>query len=281
MSNPGSTLTFTYDADGNRTSKTVNGTTTTYTYADGRVTHETNGTDTIHYRYDTNGTLLSMNLNGTEYYYLYNGQRDVIGLYDASGNVVVEYTYDAWVKPLTTTGSLASTVGAKNPYRYRGYRYDAETGLYALTTRHYNAQLGRFINADGVIQVGETYQSNLFEYSQNCPASKYDIDTGSPNEIYEAFDRGYEFQTDQGVYTYEEWYVIPFPDTQCEFAVKRTDRFGGEQILLQRTTRRMWENKLLVWALRMGYFGGIAWILIQVCRYYIEQRKKQKEDNLI
>mgnify|MGYP004730031825 FL=1 len=105
--------------------------------------------------------------------------------------------------------------------------------------------------------------------------------TGLPNEIYEAFDRGYEFQTDQGVYTYEEWYVVPLPDTQCEFAVKRTDRFGGEQILLQRTTRRMWENKLLVWALRMGYFGGIAWILIQVCRYYIEQRKKQKEDNLI
>lgn len=105
--------------------------------------------------------------------------------------------------------------------------------------------------------------------------------TGSPNEIYEAFDRGYEFQTDQGVYTYEEWYVIPLPDTQCEFVVKRTDQFGGEQILLQRTTRRMWENKLLVWALRMGYFGGIAWILIQVCRYYIEQRKKQKEDNLI
>ena len=60
MSKPGSTLTFTYDVDGNRTSKTVNGVTTTYTYADGRVTHETNGTDTIHYCYDTNGTLLSI-----------------------------------------------------------------------------------------------------------------------------------------------------------------------------------------------------------------------------
>ena len=117
MTKPGSTLTFTYDADGNRTSKTVNGVTTSYTYVDGRVTHETNSTDTIHYRYDTNGTLLSMNLNGTEYYYLYNGQRDVIGLYDANGNVVVEYTYDAWGKPLTTTGSLACTVGAKNPLR--------------------------------------------------------------------------------------------------------------------------------------------------------------------
>ena len=178
MTKPGSTLTFTYDADGNRTSKTVNGVTTMYTYVDGRITHETNGTDTIHYRYDTNGTLLSMNLNGTEYYYLYNGQRDVIGLYDASGNVVVEYTYDAWGKPLTTTGSLASTVGAKNPYRYRGYRYDAETGLYALTTRYYNAQIGRFINADDAYILEdkdkEEFESNLFAYCVNNPVNRID-----------------------------------------------------------------------------------------------------------
>ena len=178
MSKPGSTLTFTYDADGNRITKTVNGTTTTYTYVDGRVTHETNGTDTIHYRYDTNGTLLSMNLNGTEYYYLYNGQRDVIGLYDASGKVVVEYTYDAWGRPLTTTGSLASTVGAKNPYRYRGYRYDAETGLYALTTRYYNAQIGRFINADDAYILEdkdkEEFESNLFAYCVNNPVNRID-----------------------------------------------------------------------------------------------------------
>ena len=154
MSKPGSTLTFTYDADGNRTSKTVNGVTTTYTYVDGRVTHEANGTDTIHYRYDTNGTLLSMNLNGTEYYYLYNGQRDVIGLYDANGNVVVEYTYDAWGKPLTTTGSLASTVGAKNPYRYRGYRYDMENERYCLRNRLYDPVLIRFTSSDQYVCTG-------------------------------------------------------------------------------------------------------------------------------
>ena len=178
MTKPGSTLTFTYDADGNRITKTVNGTTTTYTYVDGRVTHETNGTDTIHYRYDTNGTLLSMNLNGTEYYYLYNGQRDVIGLYNANGNVAVEYTYDAWGKPLTTTGSLASTVGAKNPYRYRGYRYDTESGLYALTTRYYNAQIGRFINADDADILEnkdkEEFESNLFVYCVNNPVNRID-----------------------------------------------------------------------------------------------------------
>ena len=176
MTKPGSTLTFTYDADGNRITKTVNGTTTTYTYVDGRVTHETNDTDTIHYRYDTNGTLLSMNLNGTEYYYLYNGQRDVIGLYDASGKVVVEYTYDAWGKTLTTTGSLAGTIGVKNPYRYRSYRYDAESGLYALQSRYYNPQIGRFFNADDAFyEQNGLLRCNLFTYCINSPIGNNDL----------------------------------------------------------------------------------------------------------
>ena len=186
MTKPGSTLTFTYDADGNRITKTVNGTTTTYTYADGRVTHETNDTDTIHYRYDTNGTLLSMNLNGTEYYYLYNGQRDVIGLYDANGNVVVEYTYDAWGNPLTTTGSLASTVGVKNPYRYRGYRYDAESGLYSLKTRYYSPEVKRFISSDdGFYENNGIFKNNLYIYCCNSPLLHRD-DSGHVIEyIYE------------------------------------------------------------------------------------------------
>ena len=177
MSKPGSALTFTYDADGNRITKTVNGTTTTYTYVDGRVTHETNGTDTIHYRYDTNGTLLSMNLNGTEYYYLYNGQRDVIGLYDASGKVVVEYTYDAWGRPLTTTGSLASTVGAKNPYRYRSYPYDTENGLYHLRSRYYSPEVERFLNGDSIDNLGVSGTVtgySMFSYCENNPVKYVD-----------------------------------------------------------------------------------------------------------
>ena len=175
MTKPGSTLTFTYDADGNRTSKTVNGVTTNYTYVDGRVTHETNGTDTIHYRYDTNGTLLSMNLNGTEYYYLYNGQRDVIGLYNANGNVAVEYTYDAWGNPLTTTGSLASTVGVKNPYRYRGYRYDMENERYCLRNRLYDPVLIRFTSSDQYVCTGiGIVGANMFAYCNNNPVNCMD-----------------------------------------------------------------------------------------------------------
>jgi RHS repeat-associated protein len=88
-----------------------------------------------------------MNLNGTEYYYIKNAQGDIIGLFDKTGTQVVSYSYDTWGKLISIGGSLASTVGAENPYRYRGYRYDSETGLYYLQSRYYNPDWGRFVNA--------------------------------------------------------------------------------------------------------------------------------------
>ena len=48
---------------------------------------------------------------------------------------MVAYTYDAWGNPLTTTGTMADTLGKLNPFRYRGYVYDTETGLYYLGSR--------------------------------------------------------------------------------------------------------------------------------------------------
>ena len=62
-------------------------------------------------------------------------QGDVVGLLDNSGALVVEYKYDAWGKPIATTGSMAATLGTRNPFRYRGYIYDEETELYYLRSR--------------------------------------------------------------------------------------------------------------------------------------------------
>ena len=69
---------------------------------------------------------------------------------------MVAYTYDAWGNPLTTTGTMADTLGKLNPFRYRGYVYDTETGLYYLGSRYYNPQWSRFVNADGVVDTLET-----------------------------------------------------------------------------------------------------------------------------
>ena len=83
---------------------------------------------------------------------------------------MVEYKYDAWGKIIGRTGSLVSTLGCLNPFRYRGYVYDEETGLYYLKSRYYNPKWGRFINADEILgQTGEVLSHNLFAYCKNNP----------------------------------------------------------------------------------------------------------------
>ena len=120
------------------------------------------------YSYDASGQLISVNYNGTEYYYLRNGQTDIVGLMDGSGTKVVEYTYDAWGKLISTTGTLANTLGADNPFRYRGYYYDTETGLYYLMARYYDPEVCRFISADVYMSTGQgVLGGNMWAYCGN------------------------------------------------------------------------------------------------------------------
>ena len=171
----GTALSYTYNASGIRTEKTVNGVTTEY-YLDGSsIVAEKTGTDVIWYLYDGMG-LAGFELNGTSYYYVYNGQGDVIGILDSSGNRVVTYTYDSWGSPLSVTGSRASTVGQKNPIRYRGYYYDTETGLYLTGTRYYDPVVGRWISGDSEMSGvgGELLGYNLFAYCFNNPVNMND-----------------------------------------------------------------------------------------------------------
>ncbi len=86
----------------------------------------------------------------------------VIAILDADGNVVVSYMYDAWGAPLWCTGELAETLGRAQPFRYRGYVFDEETGLYYLRSRYYNPGWGRFVNADSYIGKMTMLSHNLF-----------------------------------------------------------------------------------------------------------------------
>lgn len=108
------------------------------------------------------------------YYYLLNAQGDVVGLIDSTGVAVVQYTYDAWGRLLSTSGTAASTLGINNPLRYRSYIYDRETGLYYLQSRYYNPTIGRFINADSFASTGQGVTgANMFAYCGNNP-TKYE-----------------------------------------------------------------------------------------------------------
>ena len=174
MNKSGQTITYGYDSDGKRITKTVNGTTYNYHYLGDQLVELTWGSNKLHFTYDSTGPL-SVNCNGTEYFYVRNAQGDVTGLVNASGTRVVTYTYDAWGNPLATTGSLATTLGEQNPLRYRGYVYDTETGLYYLQSRYYNPGWGRFINADNQVSAGsDLIGMNLFAYCENNPCNYAD-----------------------------------------------------------------------------------------------------------
>ena len=106
---------------------------------------------------------------------MYNPQGDVIGLFDDELNVVVEYTYDSWGKILSITGPLQYSLGRTNPFRYRGYYYDNESGMYYLNSRYYHPEIGRFINADETDVITSTTlgltDKNLYSYCDNNPLS--------------------------------------------------------------------------------------------------------------
>jgi RHS repeat-associated protein len=121
-----------------------------------------------------------MNYMDSEYYYIRNGQGDIIGLFDSTGAQVVTYTYDTWGKLTDIIGTMADSVGKANPYRYRGYRYDTETGLFYVGSRYYDPEVGRFINADTIDNTIENsddlLSGNLFAYCTNNPVNHSDPD---------------------------------------------------------------------------------------------------------
>ena len=140
-----------YNADGLRVQKAVNGVATKYTLHGKNVVHMTSGTDELHVFYDAQNRPAVVVYNGTAYAYVKSLQGDVVAILDENGNAVVSYGYDAWGAPLWCTGELAETLGKVQPFRYRGYVFDEETGLYYLRSRYYNPGWGRFVNADGAI----------------------------------------------------------------------------------------------------------------------------------
>ena len=130
----------------------------------------------LHIYYDGNRPDM-VSYNGATYRYVHSLQGDILGLQNGTGAFVVEYRYDAWGRQTSKTGSLAASLGALNPFRYRGYVYDEETSLYYLRSRYYNPIWCRFISADSILgRVGSLLQHNLWAYCGGNPIGFIDED---------------------------------------------------------------------------------------------------------
>jgi len=132
----------------------------------------------MYFFYDENGQLYGLNYGGVNYFYIKNLQGDIIAIADIDGNIKVEYTYGAWGEPFTPTGILASTLGAANPYRYRGYYFDSEFEMYYLQSRYYSPSLCRFISPDAADYVNG---SSLYAYCGNNPVNFNDPNGNYPS----------------------------------------------------------------------------------------------------
>jgi RHS repeat-associated protein len=137
----------------------------------------------ISYYYDENGAPMGINVNGSAYFFVKNLQGDITAIMSYTGTVVAKYTYDAWGKLLSVRDGNNQAVTSPthianlNPFRYRCYIYDTETGLYYLNSRYYDAEVGRFISPDSadVVTITEgIYDKNLYAYCDNNPVMRVD-----------------------------------------------------------------------------------------------------------
>lgn len=176
---------YKYDENGIREEKIIGDTVTYYSVNGSKVVFQKTNNEVLYFDYDENGQVITAQYynNSTNeyksYIYIKNLQGDIIEILDEQFNLVVKYNYDGWGNVLSVTDANGTQItdqnhiGNMNPFRYRGYYYDTETGLYYLQNRYYNPEWGRFLNADGILN-DTTLGKNLYAYCDNNPINNAD-----------------------------------------------------------------------------------------------------------
>ena len=183
------TTTMQYDAEGRRCRKTIptssQPNTFSYIYNGNNLIRETKSdtsSATKTYLYNSQG-IIGFVYQGVTYTYRKNLFGDIVAIYQGATKVA-EYAYDAWGNQKVMNGNSIEVtdlthIAHINPFRYRGYYWDADLQLYYLMSRYYDPQTGRFINADSLEYLDpETIGGlNLYAYCGNNPIM-YSDDTG-------------------------------------------------------------------------------------------------------
>ena len=181
--------TYTYDYNGLRISKTVSGVTTNFVWDTfGNLVRETTGGNFNIYSYDTNGNLIGFNKNSQNYYIYHTNLRgDIVTVTDYNNVIQAQYNYDPWGTQTSYTGTLTQ------PFRYAGYYFDSETGLYYCKGRYYSPTLGRFLTKDsyGYISQRNPQTLNLYSYCGNNPVNRVDPNGNVSGVIIDDNEKAY------------------------------------------------------------------------------------------
>lgn len=167
-----------YNDSGKRIRKTVNGVTTDF-YLDGSAILMQTSSDgsRIDFFYDDKGNVFAMKYQNEMYFYRKNLFGDILGILDSHGTELVKYEYNSWGKLLNLTDYSSNGLGRKNPFRFKGYYYDEELGMYYLNSRYYDPEVGRFISPDttDILEVqDDLYDKNLYAYCDNNSVMRID-----------------------------------------------------------------------------------------------------------
>jgi len=152
MASSGTSVSITYDAFGNRVGKSVNGVVTRYLVEDDvnptglpQVFDELTGstvTRTYTYGLQRISEEQVVSNQWTPSFYGYDGGGNVRNLTNSVGAITDTYEYDAFGNKWTVSGTTP------NNYLYRSEQFDPDLGLYYLSARYYNPNIGRFISED-------------------------------------------------------------------------------------------------------------------------------------
>ena len=170
---------YTYNASGVRTSKTVGLTKHNYTLDGTKILKEAWGNNTIIPLYSNETDICGIIYNSEPFYFIKNLQGDIISITNKNGTSVAGYSYDAWGVCTIVSDLSNCNIAEVNPFRYRGYYYDSETKLYYLQSRYYDPAVGRFINADAIEIIDfakdNPILTNLYTYCGNSVVDSSDV----------------------------------------------------------------------------------------------------------
>ncbi len=165
---------YLYNCEGQRIQKITPQENTTYVRENNKILSmkkTSNGIlNRLDFIYDAYDRLIGFELEGITYYY----KKDITGiirqLVDENNQIVVKYDYDAFGK--VTKQILVNIPGAQhNPFVYKDYYLDDESGYYYCDSRYYDPEVGRFIQPADVSSLNPSSINglNLYSYANNNP----------------------------------------------------------------------------------------------------------------